>query len=55
MNNLTESEAKKKACPYDGSPCGVTKCMGWVEAHKQKDESVGYCARIHQLIEIKIK
>ncbi len=55
MKNITESEAKKKICPYDGSNCGASICMAWTESeplkereHKDKrNEKRGYCARLY--------
>ena len=50
MNILFEKDAKKKACPYDGKPCGVSGCMAWVkeeELRTMPDQPRGYCARIH--------
>ncbi len=41
---ITEVEAKKRVCPYDGSKCGASICMAWVNLQK---ETEGYCARIH--------
>lgn len=48
MKSLTEKEAKKKVCPYDGSKCGVSICMAWVQIERKKEsnDQLGYCARI---------
>jgi hypothetical protein len=49
MKPLTEKEAKKKACPYDGSKCGASTCMAWTELRaNNKNDPKGYCARIHK-------
>lgn len=44
MKPLTEVEAKKRVCPYDGSKCGASICMAWVKSQK---ETEGYCVRLY--------
>lgn len=46
IKNIKEKEAKKKACPYDGKPCGTIDCMAWIIS--EANQEYGNCARIHK-------